>query len=415
MREAKIVVPDGVWVSIVGLYRPGRITTNQFNQATVTLESVAKPQPTFANEKPKTEVIRRFAPTVFDLKEALIREFGNRVSFSISDPQSASSRTKEVGKQLTPEDARRLPLNDVGAALREDREPTKSEIDNAWTILLRKFGQHVGGERRFAEEQEITLEMCLKEGIRKKVFEAIRNKVNQERAEAITAKHRADSLEVPEEQLEGIRQRNIGILKTRSGLARAFANKSDFFTWDNGSNYNLEQLYDYCQAHGYWPIPQIHEMEEACRYLDAHKHFAERTYKRSEAHLRPRPYSGEDLANSGVSQDEIVAAKTKLAVIYDRSAHGSRGTSPITLEKALAAGVSERVFNAILAETQGTRAEVLDASPEVIKQTMQNQRNAQKPQAPASNDKMSLEEARKLSDADLKRLATKDRKYGRIY
>jgi hypothetical protein len=357
----KVAVPEGVWVSVAGLYRPGKISSNQFNQAVVALESCVEPQATFSNSKPRREVIRRFAPTILDLKEKLIREFGNKVSFSVSDPQSQADPATETRRKLS--------------ELRDEQEATANEIFAARKALAQKYLPRTSrGEMPTAE---ITWEKCQATpvyradgsvtNIRRKVFEAILAEEAGKQIDAQVAEHRAISLEVPEAELEGLRQRNIDLLKTQSGLAAAFNNKSDFFSWENG--WNLAQVYAYCKAHEYWPIPLVRELEEACRYLDAHKHFAERTYKRSEQFMKPVPYRGADLITPSVSAEQIVQAKNKLALIYGR-------TAEITLDKALRAGVSEQVFSAIVGEVKQVKDQTKDKSGWDLQEDMRKQRNA---------------------------------------
>jgi hypothetical protein len=343
MMPNKIVVPAGVWVSIAGLYKPGKIIYSQnTNQATVVLESIAESERTFRNPKPTLTVLRRSAATELDLKENLIREFGSKVSFSHSNPQPGSDPAIDAKAAL--------------AQLREDREPTSQEIAAAKLAIERKYLSRRGD----SPAVEVTWEMCQavpriqQDGrvvsIRRKVFDAIVAEREQESIDSQIAQHRAISLQVPEDQLEGLRQRNIHLLKTESSLAPAFVNKAFFFDWPDSSGYNREQLYDYCQGHGYWPIPLVRELEEACRYLDGHKHFAESTYKRSQQHLKPKPYNREDLdvANTRLPLSELEAAKTKLRLFYGDGAE-------ITLEKALRAGVSEKAFYGLNSEMRTTK------------------------------------------------------------
>jgi hypothetical protein len=325
-----------------------------------------------ANKKLDTIRFRGHSPEL--LKKAILRQWAQAV-FSSTNPDSAID-----------------PLEIQRAEIQDQRPPhmivvngrSVSEIDWALEILRREYGQRdsVSGVRNFTPGQEITIEMCRKNGIRDKVFEAIQTQMQNEFAGKVTQAHREIESELSPKEIEKHAGSNL-ISFTNDceigGWQEWFRAHPAFLLWPDNSGHNRSVLLDWCRQRGFL-VPTHGELAQGMVYLLEHNHYClQPSYKRSEKHLKDqvRPFTREESASERVSQSDINRAVTALTAKYG-------APLKVTIERLKAVGIpnAEMVFEAL---QKRYSPDLKAKTSSELKTDLQNMRNASGARSRRSN------------------------------
>jgi hypothetical protein len=350
-------------------FKPGRITYS--STARDWFVNLVEINP--ANKKLDTIRFRGHTPDL--LKKAILRQSPQAV-FSSTNPDSAVD-----------------PLKIQSAEIQDQREPHTievngrkvNEIDWALEILRREYGQRdpVTGVRNFMPGQEFTIEMCRKNGIRDKVFEAIQTQMQNEFAGKVTDAHRSIESELSPKDIERHTGNNLISFTNEcefGGWVEWFKQHPGFLLWPDNSGHNRSVLLDWCRQRGY-AVPRHPELSQGMVYLLEHNHFClQPSYKRSEKYLKDqvRPFTREESASESVSQSDINRAVTALTAKYG-------APLKVSIERLNAVGIpnAERVYEALQARYSPNNAK--GKSSAELKTDLQAMRNASGPRSRRSN------------------------------
>jgi hypothetical protein len=364
------------FVTITNRYKTGRIQSNRSGGYWF-----VRLIPLTAKDEPITVSGASFSA----VKEEITRRFGNAAVFSLS----ATTEVDPVAAAKAARDAER-----------EDREPGTmelngmrvNEIDWAWEVLNREYGARdpkTGRRGQLEPGTEITWDMCRKQGIRRKVYEALASQTRQQFKTDVTAEHRTLAVNLSREEQLKISYANFNAFATDPNVSNAewvawFKQRPGFLSWPNQSWKNRDTLLSYCESKG-WVVPVEEEIAQAMHaILNARGFHLQSSYKRmSENYIRDavRPITGNEPVEPqfNFSDQEIEMAGNALRKSLPA---GTVPNMAKVQEVAARLGISDQMLEAI-SQRQNPKA-AKDKTATELKADMQAQRNAERGGAPIS-------------------------------
>jgi hypothetical protein len=317
---------NAVYVSVPNL-RPAQILYSQAARDWYAqLVDVADPQSVYR--------VRAASPSL--LKKAILKQWPS-ATFSEVPPKPKEDEIKAELQRLRDD-------RPVGKIVINDRQV--DEVEHAYTVLTRAYGQIINGMKQLAPGTEITLDMCRRQGIRERVYEALKAREEQNRVSEVMREHEQNVAQLNPEEAKQFREGNVQLLITQgpNGWKEWFASCPNFLHWPNNSGQNYAVLLEWCKQRGYI-VPTVPQLQEGMKYLLDCGHFHRQSeYKRSEQYKRDavRPFTRIESVSESVSDAEINRAVTALTAKFGLPLR-------VTLESLQSVGTpnAEKVFAAL--------------------------------------------------------------------